>query len=54
MEFIVQTAVEFWVFIPCNVFGLLRRFGGAYCLQLQGELRSGGSIHMTQNPVGTN
>ena len=37
MAFIVQTAVVFWVFILCNVFGLFRRFGGAYCLQLQGE-----------------
>jgi len=37
MAFIVQTTVVFWVFIPCNVFGLFRRFGWAYYLQLQGE-----------------
>jgi len=37
MVFIVQTTVVFWGFIPCNVFGFCRRFGWAYCLQLQGE-----------------
>jgi hypothetical protein len=41
MRFEVLTAVKmlmliFWVFTPYGLVGTYKRFGGAYCLHLQG------------------
>jgi hypothetical protein len=45
----VSHMMIFWVFLPCNIMGLYRGFGGTFCLLLQViELGSGQCIHLTQ------
>jgi hypothetical protein len=34
----------FWDVAPCSLVEVYRRFGGAYCLQLQGDVKAVGKL----------